>query len=85
MLTGRGTKSGNIIIVEWCRLVVCPMSLYDELHKLSPTLKTHILLYTRLYIEIVEATILFGQRLWAINWLVEKLKARPQYTQAITV
>ena len=52
---------------------------------MGPEIKTNILKYTRLYIEIIEVKILYGQRLWGmiVDSLIKELKVGPQYTQVI--
>ena len=65
--TQRGAKSCNTIL-EGSSLIICPTrSLYISFINCRSLIKTIIFQYTRLYIEIVKAKILIGQRLWGID------------------
>jgi hypothetical protein len=66
MWTQRGAKSCNIILEGSSLVIICSTrSFYMSF--INCGIKTNILRYTRLYIEIVKAKILFGQRLWGID------------------
>ena len=58
----KGAKLGNIIL-EGSTFIVCPTcSLYMSFIYVGPMIKSNIFQYTRLYMELVEAKILFYQR-----------------------
>jgi hypothetical protein len=62
--TQRGAKLDSIIW-EGSSLVIHPTcSLYMSFTNVGHVIKTSILYYEGLYIEIIEAKIIFGERMW---------------------
>ena len=64
-----GVRSDDILLEgEWSQHIVCPThSHYMTFMNVRLMIKTNILQYTRLYIEIVDGKILLGERSRGIN------------------